>query len=125
MTNQRGIAAGLVVLVWVVLGCNEADSGPDHSAFVVGMERATILATFGPPDHEQTMIKQSEAIWGPIEDFWQQVPNGAKIEIWSYESQARLVEGSDETTRGSTELYFVDDSPTVLGIGFAPDGVVY
>jgi len=125
MTNQRSIAAGIVALVWVVLRCNDPESGPDHAAFEVGMERATILATFGPPDHEQTMIKQSEAIWGPIEDFWPQVPNGAKVEIWSYESLARLVEGSDETTRGSTELYFVDDSATVQGIGFAPDGVVY
>lgn len=125
MTNQRGIAAGLLVLVWSVLGCSEADSVPGHADFEVGMERAAILATFGPPDHEQTLLKQSEAIWGPIEDFWPQVPTGAKIEVWSYESQARLVEGSDETTRGSTELYFVDESTTVQGVGFAPDGVVY
>ena len=89
------------------------------------MERSIVLATFGSPDQEQIMFKQSAAIWGPIEEFWVKVPDRAKVEIWSYESRAQLVEGSAETTRGSTELYFVDDSPTVRGVGFAPKGVVY
>ena len=89
------------------------------------MDRAAVLAKFGHPDREQTLFKQSNPIWGPIEDFWSEVPNGAKVEIWSYPSQTRLVEGSAETTPGSTELYFVNDSQTVQGVGFAPEGVVY
>ena len=89
------------------------------------MDRSAVLAKFGPPDQEQTLFKQSNPIWGPIEDFWPEVPNGAKVEIWSYESRTRLVEGSAETTPGSTELYFVNDSMTVQGVGFAPEGVVY
>jgi hypothetical protein len=88
------------------------------------MNRSDLLDRFGRPDQEQTLYKGSDAIWGPIEDFWYQVPRGAKIEIWSYKS-FRSAEASSNITTGSTELYFVNDSTTVNGIGFAVEGAVY
>lgn len=118
-------APRLLLLAALALGCAPPAAVPEHAAFEVGMDRSVILERFGPPEREQVMFKQSAAIWGPIEDFWPQVPDGAKVEIWSYRSRARLVEGSDDTTPGSSELYFVEGSPTVQGVGFAPDGVVY
>lgn len=125
MTRDRSPRVWLVLFSWCVLGCGAQDGTRDHSAFEVGMDRSAVLVNFGPPDQQQTLFKQSNAIWGPIEDFWSEVPSGAKVEIWSYASRTRLVEGSAETTPGSTELYFVNDSMTVQGVGFAPEGVVY
>jgi hypothetical protein len=89
------------------------------------MKRAIILSQCGPPDLKRTLLKTAPAIWGTIEDFWSGVPMGAKVEIWLYKSQAQLEEGSSNLTAGTTELYFVNGSASVDGIGFAPEGVVY
>ncbi len=96
----------------------------EHAEFRIGMHRSELLARFGPPDSRQTLLKTSAPIWGPIEDFWPRVPDGARVEIWSYASTGSTGAGSDPA-RGSTELYFVDDSDVVDGIGFALEGVEY
>ncbi len=88
------------------------------------MARSELLARFGEPQARQTLHKTFKAIFGPIETFWSRVPDGAKVEIWSYRSTRRGA-GPSEVKRGSTELYFVDDSETVGGIGFAAEDAVY
>lgn len=80
----------------------------------MGATRQEILASFGPPAREQSLTKTGEAIWGPIEEFWSQVPLNSTIEIWAY-----AVEG------GTLELYFIDASERVQGKGFAPHGAVF
>lgn len=87
------------------------------------MSRAAVLSRFGPPDRERELWKTSKAIWGPIEDFWSRVPEGAQVTIWQYRSVQGG--GSVEPIDGSTELYFVNDSDSVDGIGFAVEGAVY
>ena len=89
------------------------------------MARADLVDRFGESARTQTMFKHSAVIWGPIEDFWPRVPQGAKVEIWSYRSRHTLMTDSEELVEGFTELYFVNDSLMVQGTGFAPDGVVY
>lgn len=122
-----------VLLMWVLicssvlllLAACESKRIPLHSDFSVGMSKPTLIARFGPPDQKQTMYKRSDAVWGPIEDFWHNVPPNAKIEIWSYKSLSALEAGNPRLTEGNTELYFIEDTYTVDGIGFAPAGVVY
>ena len=104
--------------------CASKNFDRDHADFKIGISRSELLSRFGRPDLEQTLYKGSEAIWGPIESFWQQVPQGAKIEIWSYRS-TRSTDNSSDGINGSTELYFVNGSSTVNGIGFAVEGAVY
>ena len=104
--------------------CASKEVGRDHADFKIGMSRSDLFSRFGRPDHEQTLYKRAEVIWGPIESFWQQVPQGAKIEIWSYRS-TRSTDNSSDGINGSTELYFVNGSRIVNGIGFAVEGAVY
>lgn len=95
-----------------ILACTPAP--PDQDAFSVGMSREHVVQQFGEPDDRQSFTKTTDAIFGPIETFWGGLETGAKVEIWSY-----------EITGGSVELYFVNDSASVDGVGFAPEDVVY
>jgi hypothetical protein len=99
----------------VALGVCSACSGlPEADEFQVGASRSDLLDEHGAPNGRQTLIKRDDAIWGPIEDFWHQVPVASSVEIWTY-----AVEG------GTVELYFVDGSDHVQGTGFAPQGAVF
>lgn len=112
------------ILIVFIVSC--ADRTPLHSEFYIGTSRDEITSRFGTPTRIQTFTKQGHAIWGPIEDYWDRVPQGSSVEIWSYRSKLNL-EGADESyvQTGETELYFVDSSNTVNAIGFHFDGAVY
>lgn len=72
------------------------------------------------------MTKTSTHIFGPIEDFWYKVPDGSSIEIWSYDSYAVTnSDGREYRREGQTELYFLNDSEFVDGIGFHDEDAVY
>jgi hypothetical protein len=73
-----------------------------------------MLASHGDPQRTQTLRKTGEGIFGLIEDFWSSVPANSSVEICVYP-----VEG------GTIELYFVDDSERVQGMGFAPSGAAF
>jgi hypothetical protein len=53
-------------------------------------------------------------------------PNGSEVEIWYYSTRVEQA-GDDGSVAadGTTEVYFVDGSDTVQGIGFAPEGAVF
>ena len=119
LRRWRALVFGLAC---VLFAC---DAAPRHDEFSTGMERDVIQERFGEPLRSREMRKTSEGVWGPIEDFWSRVPLGSTVEIWSYRTTHEWMAGSDEDEPGVTELYFVDASRTVSGLGFAPDGVVY
>ncbi|NNG16358.1 MAG: hypothetical protein HKM89_07750 [Gemmatimonadales bacterium] len=101
-------------------------SAPDHGWFAVGMSRTAVIERFGEPDHKQTLRKTDERIWGAIESFWLEVPTGSEVEIWHYSTRIEMAGGDGSSSgEGTTELYFVDGSDTVQGIGFAPRGAVF
>jgi hypothetical protein len=113
----------LIALVFLV-ACGPRER--DHSEFSIGMTRSGILGTFGQPQQTQMLTKTGEPIWGPIEKFWSQVPMGARVEIWSYASHLNSKDdGGTPEQRGQTQLYFVNDSDEVTGIGFHVEGAVY
>ena len=132
-SRRRGwltaLALTLTALVLPVGGCATREAAKDtvlkHSDFAVGMTRAAVRARFGPPEQTQEMVKANDHVWGPIESFWARVPMGGKVEIWSYRSKQWPNGRSADATDGSTELYFVNGSDTVDGIGFAVEGAVY
>lgn len=108
--RRVALAAGVAI---VAVGCASADE-PVPSAFRVGMSRAMLVAEFGEPESRRSLVKSQEHVWGPIEDFWSSLPDGARVEIWRYPAAG-----------GTVELYFVDGSPRVQGTGFAPEGAVF
>ena len=116
-----------IVAVLFVATCLSCGSElPHHEEFALGMSRDDVLARFGEPDRTQHFAKSDNAIWGAIEDFWPEVPLGATVEILAFQStmDVESPEGSSEQA-GQTELYFVNDSATVDGIGFHIEGAVY
>ena len=99
---------------------------PNHSEFAIGMSQSEILDKFGEPQQTQTLTKSGEPIWGAIEEYWSQVPMNATVEIWSYNSDMITKQnGGTSEQQGQTELYFVNDSNEVTGIGFHIEGAVY
>lgn len=114
----------LFVVLVVLIACGARP--PQHSEFTIGMSRSELLERFGDPQRTQSRTKSGEGIWGAIEEFWPRVPKGASVEIWTYESRIVLMDDESELDQlGQTELYFVNDSETVTGIGFHIEGAVY
>jgi len=114
----------VTLLALLTTGCGQKAIA--HAEFTVGMNRSEILSRFGEPQRKQSLAKSGEPIWGAIEDFWQQVPLNATVEIWAYDTVMTVTAGESQfDQRGQTELYFIDASPTVDGIGFHVEGTVY
>lgn len=103
-----------MLLIFIPLLSAACTVKPDPAQISEGDSRVAIVQTYGEPAGQRQMTKRDEVIWGPIEDFWSEVPMESRVEIWTY-----------RVDEGDVELYFVDDSPTVDGVGFAPEGVVY
>jgi len=120
----RQLGNFFILLTLVVVSCSE--SIPDHGQFSVGMTRDEVLERFGKPQRTQVMTKSGEGIWGPIEKYWAEIPLGAKVEIWGFNSEITMEapEGAYNQA-GQTELYFVNDSNNINGLGFYIKGVVY
>ena len=79
-----------------------------------GQSRQDIMAILGHPYETRITAKNNRFIWGPEEDFWDQIPPGARLEIWEY-----------RFSDGHLNLYFVNAGDTLDFIAFAPKGVVY
>jgi hypothetical protein len=79
-----------------------------------GQPRQAILELLGPPDGIKDTVKSNRHIWGPEEDFWDDIPMGARLEVWSY-----------EFSDGGLNLYFVNGGGKLDYVAFAPKGVVY
>ena len=79
-----------------------------------GQSKQTIQELLGPPGKITNTTKHNKYIWGPEERFWDEIPMGAKLEVWSY-----------TFSDGSLNLYFVDGSEKLNYLAFAPKGVVY
>ncbi len=105
---------GLFFILWVlVAACQSSASSP--SELQVGVSKAEVLELLGPPGVRGTLVKQTESIWGPQEEWWDQVEMGASLETWSY-----LYPGE-----GTQFVYFLDESDTVSFTAYTPNGVVY
>lgn len=80
----------------------------------IGQSKQTIQKFLGPPGKITNTIKRNKYIWGPEERFWDEIPMGAKLEVWNY-----------TFSDGGLNLYFVDGSEELNYLAFAPKGVVY
>ncbi len=114
MTTRWGSLSVASTILAGILLCAGCSAPPRSDAFEIGMSRDEVVARFGEPRQRASLRKTEEPIWGAIETFWTTVPAGSLIEIWHYPVQD-----------GTIELYFVDRSDTVRGMGFAPEGAVF
>ncbi|TFG53121.1 MAG: hypothetical protein E4H37_04065 [Gemmatimonadales bacterium] len=110
----------------LMVGAVACYSPPHHAEFTVGMTRAEVIGRFGEPERKDNLQKTDESVWGAIESFWSEVSMGSEVEIWFYATQVDVAGGDGSASvEGTTELYFVDGSDTVHGIGLAPNGAVF
>ena len=81
------------------------------------MSRAYVLDHFGHPIRRQELVKSGNTTWGPIEEFWSQIPVGAKVEIWAFQTIMTLKDSESSYEQpGQTELYYVNQSDMVNGV---------
>ena len=110
LTRHLGL---FLVLTVLVAACQISPSrGPQIQ---VGMSRAEVLDLLGPPGVKGTLIKQSETIWGPQEEWWDQIEMGDSLETWSYLYPQQ----------GIQHVYFLNESEAVSFTAYTPEGVVY
>ena len=67
-----------LILMVLVAACQSSTSPP--SELRVGMSKAEVLELLGQPGVRGTLVKQTESIWGPQEEWWDQVEMGASLE---------------------------------------------
>lgn len=102
-----------VLLVFLIAGCSREYSHFEGK-IMKGQSRQDIIAILGNPYETKITAKSNRFIWGPEEDFWDQIPMASRLEIWSY-----------KFSDGQLNLYFVNKGETLNFIAFAPAGVVY
>lgn len=123
--RARRLLAPILLALLSGLALPACEERPPHSRFELGATRAELRERFGEPAQIREIWKTGGAVSGPIESFWSRVPDGGRVEIWSYPSRHAWTRESGEERAGRTELYFLDDADAVAGIAFAPAGVVY
>ena len=79
-----------------------------------GQSKESILQLLGNTHGKGTTIKRNVPVFGPQERFWDQIPVGTQMEVWTY-----------TFSDGKLYLYFIDGAATVTYIAFAPQGIVY
>lgn len=112
--SNHGLLLGYGLLAATLLCFGDCTPQPDPSAIEVNLRRDEVVARFGEPLKRTTLHKTDDPVWGAIETFWDDVPMGSTVEIWHYQAPD-----------GTVELYFVDGSAVVNGVGFAPADAVY
>lgn len=73
----------------VFLACSGT---PDPHGIEKGTSKQRVLESFGDPDRRVEILNDGQAVWGPIESFWPEVPLGSRVEIWSYRVENGFVE---------------------------------
>ena len=80
----------------------------------VGQTKKHIQENLGEPYKIKFIKRHSGPIWGPEEEFWNDIPLGTNLEVWQY-----------KIASGHLNLYFINTSTTLSYIAFSPKGVVY
>ncbi len=103
----------MCITVSLIAGCRK-DALKLYTKIEAGQPKQTILKILGNPYKMQNTVKHDEYIWGREEAFWDKIPMGVQLEVWSY-----------NFPDGYLNLYFVNGSEELNYKAFAPKGVVY
>lgn len=108
--------AGTVTCLLILLFAIPAGAAErDRSQLVrLGQNKLQITTILGDPDRKETVKKSGRPIWGPEEAFWDTIPDGTQLEVWTYTNEA-----------GQLNLYFMQAHDRLDYKAFAPMGRVY
>ncbi len=108
-----GIGVFVVSLALLISSCTRryADF---RGGLKEGQTKESILQLLGDTSGRGTLVKHDTPMFGPQEAFWDQLPEGTRMEVWTY-----------HFSDGKLYLYFMDGEEKVTFIAFAPQGIVY
>ena len=104
----------LVILLVILLAGCDREYANFEGKIMKGQSRQDIIAILGNPYETKIIMKSNQFIWGPEEDFWDQIPMASRLEVWNY-----------KFSDGQLNLYFANEGETLDFIAYAPAGVVY
>ena len=113
MTIRNSSLAFSLTVAFLPWGCGTTVT--DRPQVQVGMTKAEVSAALGEPAEKKTNTKQSEHIWGPPEEWWDELEMGDAFETWSYKYPGE----------GTYSVYFLRGEQTVSHISFTEEGIVY
>ena len=79
-----------------------------------GQSKQAITELLGEPFEKKVILKRNKYIWGPEEEFWDDIPMETRLEVWKY-----------EFSDGHLNLYFINEGEHLDYKAFAPKGVIY
>jgi hypothetical protein len=116
-TKKKLIAAILFFALSVAscsLAAQEIKYSEVRDKIIKGQSKQEITALLGQPSQKKVTAKSNKYIWGPEEDFWDKIPMGTRLEVWTY-----------QFSDGLLNLYFMNEGKRLDYKAFAPKGVVY
>lgn len=105
--------ATLIAMFFSVTGC-ERHYSEIKGKVKKGQSKQTIIELIGTPLEKKIIAKNNSFIWGPEEEFWDNIPEGTRLEVWKY-----------KFSDGLLNLYFLNDKDQLDYKAFAPKGVIY
>ncbi|MDP3260437.1 MAG: hypothetical protein Q8M34_07620 [Thermodesulfovibrionales bacterium] len=81
---------------------------------IKGQSKQAITELLGEPVEKKVIVKRNKYIWGPQEEFWDEIPMETQLEVWKY-----------EFSDGYLNLYFINEGNHLNYKAFAPKGVIY
>ena len=94
--------------------CYAKDYSEIESLIEKGQSKKEIVKLLGEPVEKRFVVKNKKFIWGPEEEFWDEIPMGTRLEVWRY-----------EFSDGKLNHYFVDYGDSLDYKAFSRKGVVY
>lgn len=101
-----------IILILSFIVCLPKNKSPD--LVQVGKTKDEIRQVLSKPDKVDSVEKNTEIIWGAEEAFWDELPIGARLEIWIYEREEKEL-----------RLYFINENDTLFYKIIAPKNAVY
>jgi hypothetical protein len=101
-----------IIIFSMTFSCSGQEDG--FSKIEVGQLKSDITDILGKPAKQSIIYKTEKYIWGPEEEFWDAIPDSAKLEVWQYVND-----------KGQLNLYFMAPDSHLAYKAFAPKGVVY
>lgn len=79
-----------------------------------GQSKQTIIELLGKLLEQKMIAKSNKFIWGPEEEFWDDIPMGTILEVWKY-----------EFSDGHLNLYFINEGGQLDYLAFVPKAMIY
>lgn len=108
------ILISTLFFVFYPLACYAKNYSEVEGKIKQGQSKQTIIELLGEPFDKRITIKRNKYIWGPEEEFWDDIPMETRLEVWKY-----------EFSDGHLNLYFINEGEHLNYKAFAHKGVIY